>query len=118
MSFRLAIHSRGESVELARGKYKIDVLGGWGVRLGDFSMSFRHGGSQQVVNCEKTSWRVQSFVSHIPAKRIFVVNIDNPGIYTVEFSNPGSLQVRPSGLFIVSCFQKPISNELIEVFIN
>jgi hypothetical protein len=118
MSFRLAIHSKGESVELACGKYKIDILGGWGVRLGDFSMSFTHRGSQQVVNCEKTPWRVQSFVSQIRAKRIFVVNIDNPGTYEVEFLNPGSLQVRPSGLFIISCFQKPIPNELIEVFIN
>lgn len=55
------IHNNGHEIDLKAGKYKIDVLGGWGVKLGQFSISLKHNVTGQTVDCERSFWPIQSF---------------------------------------------------------
>lgn len=96
---------------------QIDALGGWGVKLGDFSIAFIHAATKLAVNPRKSLWPVQSYESGKRSKRIFVVKIPQSGMYSVEIKNPESLKVRPSNLFVRSLFEQPIENERLETSI-
>jgi hypothetical protein len=118
MNHVINIHNRGHHIDFEIGKYKIDVLGGWGVELGQFSMSLKHSQSGQTVNCEQSFWPMQYYVFEKRAKRIFIAKIKQPGIYKVEFINPETIKVRPTNLFFVGHFQEPIPNEEVSIFIH
>lgn len=119
MGHVISIHASGQEIHLKAGKYEIDVLGGWGVQLGQFSIAFRNGQSEQVVNCERSFWPVRSFAFDKRARRIFTVDIPDDGDYVVEFRKAETLKVKESGLFFVATlFQEPIPNREISVYIH
>jgi hypothetical protein len=111
------IHSSGQEINLEIGKYKIDVLGGWGVQPGQFSISFIHVHSGEIINCKRPLWPVQSFAFDRRVKRIFITSILEAGIYRIEFLNPETLKVKHTNLFFSSFFESPMPNEEISVHI-
>jgi len=115
---QINIHNNGHEVDLEVRKYKIDVLGGWGVKIGQFSISFKHNLTGQIVDCERSFWPIQSFAFGKRAKRIFVAQIFEPGTYTVEFRQPASLAIKETNLFFTGLFQDPIPNEKISIYIH
>ncbi len=112
------INSKGEQLDLTPGKYQIDILGGWGIRLGNFSVSFKHNDTQQVIHCERSLLPVQSFILNTRARRVFILKVEEAGRYTIEFANVETLKVRPSNLFFRSLFEEPIHNEKIQIYIH
>jgi hypothetical protein len=118
MGHIIKIHKRGQEIDLEIRKYKIDVLGGWGVKLGQFSILFRHEQSGQTINPKRSFWPIQTYAFDNRAKRIFLVDIVQPGTYTVEFKNAETLQVKETNLFFPGLFEDPIPNDKISIFIH
>jgi hypothetical protein len=118
MSKVLNIYSQGKQLELDAGKYKIDVLGGWGVKLGEFSIAFKHDQSQHVVECQKAFWPVQTYKFGRKARRIFIAEIPEAGFYTVEFKNPETIKLKDSNLFFSSFFENTVPPDKISVCIH
>ena len=118
MGHIIKIHNSGQEIDLEIGKYNIDVLGGWGVQLGQFSVSFRHKQSGQTIACKRSLWPVQTLSFDRRAKRVFRVDIVEKGIYKVEFANAETLQVKETNLFFTALFQDPIPNNKISIFIH
>ena len=118
MEQRVNIHNNEHEIDFEAGKYKIDVLGGWGVKLGEFSISFKHTLTGQTVYCDRSRWPVQSFAFGKRARRIFVAHIAEPGIYKVEFEQPETLEIKETNLFFSGFFQEPIPNDKISVYIH
>jgi hypothetical protein len=112
------IHNNGHEIDLKAGKYKIDVLGGWGVKLGQFSISFKNSVTGQIVDCERSFWPVQSFAFGKRAKRILTTRIVKSGTYKIEFWNPGTLEVKETNLFFSGLFQEPMPNGKISIYIH
>lgn len=112
------IHNNGCEINLKARKYKIDVLGGWGVKLGQFSILLRHNLTGKIVECERTFWPLQSYAFEKRAKRIFIANISVPGIYKIEFNQPETIEIKETNLFFRGYFQKPIPNNEISIYIH
>jgi hypothetical protein len=112
------IHDSGHEIDLKIGKYRIDVLGGWGVKLGKFSISLKHKLTGQMVNCERSFWPVLSFAFGRRSKHIFVAHIAEPGTYKIEFKHSTTLEIKGTNLFFTGLFQKPLPNDKISIYIH
>ena len=112
------IHDNGLEIDFRPGKYKIDVLGGWGVKLGQFSISLKHTLTGQMVDCERSFWPVQSFAFGKRAKRIFVVSIAEPGTYEIEFRHPRTILIKETNLFFTGLFQESLPKDKISIYIH
>jgi hypothetical protein len=112
------IHNDGHEIDLEVGKYKIDILGGWRIKLGQFSISLKHNVTGQIVDCERSFWPAQSLAFGKRAKRIFVVHVVEPGTYTIEFKQPKTIEVKETNLFFSGLFQEPLSNDKISIYIH
>ncbi len=110
------INSIGEQIDLKAGKYRIDILGGWGVKLGDFFILIKNIETQDVIKCKRTFLPVQSFVFRKRAKRIFIINVPKSARYEVVFKNQESLKVKRSNLPISSMFANPLPNKELEIY--
>jgi hypothetical protein len=118
MGHIINIHDSGHEIDLEIGKYKIDVLGGWGVKLGQFSISLKHNRTGQTINCEKSFWPIQSIVFGKRAKRIFIAHIVDSGTYKIQFEHPTTLEIKETNLFFGGLFQQPLTNDKISVYIH
>jgi len=116
MKKTININSIGEQIDLEVGKYRIDILGGWGVKLGEFSISIKDIETQDVIKCERTFLPIQSFVFGKRAKRIFIIDVPKSARYEVMFENSKSIKVKRSNLPISSMFTNPLSNEELEIY--
>jgi hypothetical protein len=112
------IHNNGHEIDLKIGKYKIDVLGGWGVKFGQFSISLKHNLTGQMVDCERSFWPVQSFAFGKRARRILIARVIKSGTYKVEFKQPTTLEIKETNLVFGGLFQEPIPNEKISIYIH
>ena len=112
------INNEGEEIKLSARKYRIFLLGGWGVNLGSFSISFRDKKTDEIIGCKRAIFPVQAYSYKKRAKRIFTVDIPKQSNYEVIFDNPESLIVKRSNLFLENLFAKPISNKHIEILIT
>ena len=112
------INSKGEEINLIARKYRIYLLGGWGVNLGNFLISFKDKKTGEITKSKRAIYPVQAFSYRKRAKRILNVNITKQSNYEVIFENPESLKLKRSNLFLSNLFTKPISNEQIEILIT
>jgi len=112
------INSIGEQIDLKAGKYRIDILGGWGVKLGEFSVLIKDIDTQEMIKCKRTFLPVQSFAFGKRAKRIFVISVPKSARYEVVFKNQESLKVKHSNLPISSLRTNPLSNEGLEIYFH
>lgn len=112
------INNKQEEIELKARRYRIYVLGGFFVNLGEFSISFKHKETNEITECQKAFWPVQTYAFGKKAKRIFIVDIPKEGQFEVIFNNPETLKVNKSNLIINSLFKKPLINNQIEILIT
>lgn len=112
------IDNNNTQIELKAKEYNVSILGGWGVSLGNFSISFRHIKTGEKIECKRTLMPIQTFNGGIRTKRIFSVTIDNAGTYAVEFKNQQTLKVKESNLLIKSLFEGFIPTKDIKICID
>ncbi|WP_445710060.1 hypothetical protein [Flavobacterium sp.] len=96
-------------------RYRVYVLGGFGVEIGDFSIVLKNKETNQQIACKKASWPVQTYEFNKRAKRVFIIDVPKEGNYEVVFLNPYSLKVKHNNLPISSFFSYPIETTKIEV---
>lgn len=118
MKRTININSHGEEIELEALKYKIYILGGWGVNLGKFSISFKKVATEEIFKCEKAYWPIQTYAFEKKARRIFVMNVQEAGTYEILFNNPQSLKVKQSTSLIPSLFSSALSTKDLEIIIS
>jgi len=105
-------------VSLNSGVYSIYVLGGWGVKLGDFSITFKNVESNQLVNSYRPIIALDTMAYNIWAKKIFNINVPEAGDYEIIFKNPKSIRVyRFNWGLLTSVFQS-IPNSEIRILIS
>ncbi|QHI36067.1 hypothetical protein IMCC3317_14200 [Kordia antarctica] len=118
MNTPINIHDNDREIYLSTGIYGVKVLGGWSVKLDNFSISLELVGNNTVVTPNSVTFKIQSYVFKKRAKKIFSVDIIQSGNYRVKFKNQESLKIRRSNLFLAQFFEKEIFNEDIEIFIG
>ena len=112
------INSEKEIINLKASRYRIYALGGFGVKLGRFSISLKNIETNEIVKCEKAFWPVQAFAFGKRAKRILIADIPKDGQYELLFNNPKTLKIKHTNLPISSLFTKPMGTENIEILIT
>lgn len=116
MEKKINIHSVGETVNLKTGSCKIDIIGGWGVHLGSFSIILENTRDGKIIKCKRVLLGIQSWNYYNKrSKRIFKADILNSSQYVVQFFNSEEVVVRPSNLILLSLIQKPLKNESLEI---
>ena len=98
MTRPININKKKEEIDLKARRYRIYVLGGFGVNLGEFSIFFKHKETNEITECQKAFWSVQAYAFGKRAKRIFIVDIPKEGQFEVIFNNPETLKVNHSNL--------------------
>ena len=112
------INSSSTITNLQELRYSIFLLGGFGVKINDFSISFSNINTGELVTVQKISFPVQSHFNYKRAKRIFRVDIPTEGLYKVIFHNPNSIKVKRSNLGMFNWIYAPISNQYLEILIT
>ncbi len=102
-------------INLKSRRYKIYVLGGFGVEVGDFSISLKNKETNEQITCKKAFWPVRTYEFNIRAKRVFIIDVPKEGKYEVLFLNSHSLKVKHSNLPIYSFFSYPLKASEIQV---
>lgn len=115
MSNLVNITSKGKTISLEARRYRIYILGGWGISLGDFSISLEQKETKRIIICERAFWPVQAFALGKRARRIFVLDIKESSLYEVIFGNSEDLKVKRSNLPISSSFGSPKRADQLEV---
>ncbi len=110
------INTKGQLIQLNAGKYKIDILGGWFVELGNFSVSIRHTEKEELINAQKKIGRAQMYAFNKRAKRIFVIDVPVSGKYEIIFKHSDTITVKRTNLFIASLFEKAIPSQHLEIY--
>ena len=116
--FPIRIHDSNQAIVLSVGVYSINVLGGWSVSLGNFSILLTNKKSREVIIPKVTNWRIQSYELGERAKRIMTFEVKEPGVYFIEFKNPKDLKVRRSNLFLMKLFENEIPNDELNIWID
>jgi len=111
-----SIQTIQQTLNLKAGNYSIYILGGWGVKLGDFTISLKNITTQETIKPRRVFWPLQTMIFNTRAKRILSIDILESGHYTIHFKNPESLKVTRSNLFLYSYFEQPMPNETITVY--
>jgi len=114
----IKIHRKEQTINLDAKTYKIDLLGGWGVKMGEFSISIENVETNEVIYARRTKWPVQSYKKGKRSKIILSFDVPINGEYRRIFHNPETLIVKKSNLLITSFFKHPIEIQNIEIYIN
>lgn len=115
----ISIYDSGKLIDISESnKYSVKVIGGWDVKVGDFTFTLKNIKTGNIINPELTNWRVQSYEFGERAKKIMKLEIPETGKYCVEFKNQETLQVRPSNIFIRKLFEKEIPNGTLSIWIG
>jgi len=121
------IHTKDAAVQLEAGTYRIYMLGGFGVKLGHFTIVLKNQESGTLVDVQKAFWPVQAYGNGKRAKRIFIAEAPAAGVYQVIFNNPTDVKVSPTGFnlplhkFLLTTllgFDDSIANASLEVLIT
>lgn len=118
MEYIVNINEHNKQVELIAGGYKIDVLGGFGVEMGQFEIKFKHIPSEQVFTSTRVRWPIQGYKFNKRSKRILSVELDLSGLYEIQFIKPETLGLRESNAFLFSWFNETVPNKVISVYIH
>ena len=118
MNKPININNVREEIYLKACRYRIYVLGGFWVNLGQFSISFKHKETSEITKCKKAFWPVQAYAFGRRAKRIFIVDIPKEGQFEILFNNPETLRVKHSNLPISSFFRKSLTSDQIDILIT
>lgn len=118
MSDIINIHDSGKIITLSVGIYKVKVLGGWGITIGDFSFTLTNLITGNTIKPKGIFWRIQNNESNLRSKKIFSLDILESAEYKIEFQNQKSLEVSRSNLFLFQILEKDIPNMNIQICIE
>jgi len=110
------IHTKDLSIHLESKKYRIYVLGGLGIKMGEFSLSIEKRRTKEIIHSKRTKWPVQSYLDVKRSKRILTLNHPVKGDYNLIIKKPKTLQIKESNLLTSSLFRDPIDNDKIEIY--
>lgn len=113
-----SISEKGQVIDLLSRRYHVYILGGWGVKVGGFVIQLKHISTGEVLQSRKALVRTQAYAYNKRAKRVFVVEVENPGKYEVSFVNVETLEVKRSNLPIFSSFMPTISHSDIQILVT
>ncbi|RNC88526.1 MAG: hypothetical protein ED555_12870 [Allomuricauda sp.] len=116
--FPINIYDSGKAIELQVGIYRVKVLGGWDVSVGEFAIEFKNRSNGKIITPKITNWRIQSYEFGERAKKIMTLDISERGVYLIEFKNQTDLRVRRSNLFFMRLFEQELPNEKLEIWIG
>ena len=102
----ISVLDSNKAIKLSVGTYRINVLGGWSVSVGDFSIELKSKNTGKIIRPKVTNWRFQSYEFSTRAKRIMKLDISEPGVYFIDFEKQNDLIVRRSNLFFLDFFKK------------
>lgn len=116
---QINIH-KDQDIFLEEGRYRVNIIGGWGVKLNGFSIELEHLDRALLVIASRSFWPVQSFWKGRRAKRVFTFEIKEKGNYEFRFINSNNLLVRHSNLrtLMQRIFDDPIENKNLSVVIK
>ncbi|MDF1697576.1 MAG: hypothetical protein P1U56_17155 [Saprospiraceae bacterium] len=112
------IFTKETYLQLEQRRYRIYLLGGWGVRLNEFDISIRNTVTKEMVSAQKAFWKVQSYAYHKRAKRILIIDVPIAGKYRVLFHYPHSLRVTYNNLLISNNFFNPLPTYELDVLFS
>ena len=116
MESLISIHSLGAQVELDEGRYRIDVIGGWGVTLGLFSVTLTN--HETVIPSKRAFWPVQHYAHGKRAKRVLIVDIPKKDVYHIDFNRPETLQVNHHNLPFFPIMERTVPNQGLKIRIT
>ncbi|MCX6180324.1 MAG: hypothetical protein NT150_00155 [Bacteroidetes bacterium] len=86
-------------LDLEKGEYYIDFVGGWYVRnFGQFAINIFSKDGQSIVKIEEVKWKPQLYEKNKRTKRFFKFQIEKAGNYYLELKNPQDLVIRATNL--------------------
>lgn len=91
----VSIHSNTTQIHLVPVIYYIDIIGGFGAELNDFSISFTNVETGEVLRPKKTEWLMHSLDSSRKI-RVLDLTVNKPGKYQVDFSNAHRITLKKS----------------------
>ena len=112
------INEVGQLIYLQSKTYQVFLLGGWGVKLGDFMLHLKHVSTGEIQMGKKVSIPTQTYACKRRAKRIFTVDIKETGQYEIAFRNTDTLEVKRSNLLISSSFMSSIPNSELQILLT
>ncbi len=118
MTRALNIHTPNQIVELTTGIYSVHALGGWGVKVGCFSIELKNTKTNRILLPREQFLRTQDYIYNRRSKKIFVIDIPERGDYCVVFKNQNHLSIKPSFLFAFKFFNEQIPNSDLEICIG
>ena len=114
-TYTLHIDEADTEINLDIGTYRIDILGGWGVRLNGFGIVLTNRETDVTVTVTKTNLKIQSIKDGHRAIRVFLFAIFKAGTYKLHFSNINALEIKRSRLKAFSTFRKRVSRSQIQI---
>ncbi len=93
----------------------LKIIGGWGVRLNQFSIILRENTENVDVVMKEKLWKEQSYWNSKRTKEIATIDISKSGNYEIIFVNPYNLEVKNSNLTILNFLANKISSKDIEI---
>ncbi|MEZ4795300.1 MAG: hypothetical protein R2773_07500 [Flavobacteriaceae bacterium] len=114
----ISISESNTIVEFNSGIYSVLIIGGWGVKLGNFSIKLFDQDSDTIIIAQNTIWRTQSYKFSRRAKKIATIEIPKRSNYRVEFSNADDLKVKKSNLHLRNFLQGELPKSEIGIFIR
>lgn len=118
MEYVVNIHTPNTRLKLLAGDYMIDVFGGFGVTLGQFTIGFRYLESGEVFTSKRSKWPIQGYAFGKRTKRILTVALNYSGLYEIQFISPETLELRESNQFLFGWFNDAVPNNEISVYIH
>jgi hypothetical protein len=118
MNNPINIIDNNKQIELSPGAHHLNILGGWNVNTGNFSIILRELGGDIKIKSKDIPWRIQSFSFGKRVKKIASVEVPKKAIYEIEFLNATEVKVKKSNLIMLSVFQKNIPTNKIQIYIE
>lgn len=77
MSRPININDKNAETNLFAGKYRIYIIGGWGVKIEDFKVLLKNMETDEIIESRKSFFPVQTYAFGKRAKRILVIDVIN-----------------------------------------
>lgn len=118
MNNPINILEHNKQIELSVGIYSLKVLGGWKVITNNFFIILREVGGKTEIKSKDKFLKIQSYAFGKRAKITASINIPKKTKYEVELINATDLKVKKSNLKLIGSFQKYLSMDEIQIFIE
>lgn len=109
------INSTNQIIFLKQGTHHIKIIGGWGVKLGEFKIELENVNTLELITPHPYKWSAQGTDGLLRSKRILTIDVPTEGNFLIQFKNQETLKLTASSLFLFNLLAKPIDNKNILV---